>query len=114
MKKKNLYIIIGLAAAGGFYYYMKKNQKKKEEEKKQIEEVVKSSPLKKIVQAVKKIKKPVIKKETVNTAENNMPFTPSSFIEKISKGYKPKPVKKEKYNFPFIKPRTVGNFPNTF
>ena len=112
MKKNNLYIIIGLAAAGGFYYYMK-NQKKKEEEKKQMEEVVKSSPLKKIVQAVKKIKNPVIKPAPVTTTDNVNTFQ-SNFFAQAQKSLLNRPVKKEKYSFPFLKPRSVGNFPNTF
>jgi len=111
MKKNNLYIIIGLAAAGGFYYYMK-NQKKKEEEKKQMEQVVKSSPLKKIVQAVKKIKKPVIKPAPVTTRENFNTFQSNLFAE-AQKSLLTRPVKKEQYKFPFLRPRTIGNFPNT-
>lgn len=112
MKKNNLYIIIGLAAAGGFYYYMKKNQKKKEEEKKQMEEVVKSSPLKKIVQAVKKIKKPVIKPAPVTTTDNVNTFQSNLFAE-AQKSLLTRPVKKDQYKFPFLRPRTVGNFPDT-
>lgn len=113
MKKNNLYIIIGIAAAGGFYYYMKKNQKKKEEEKKQIEEVVKSSPLKKIVQAVKKIKKPVIKPAPVTTTDNVNTFQSNLFAE-AQKSLLTRPLKKEGYKFPFLRPRTVGQFPDTF
>ena len=112
MKKNNLYIIIGLAAAGGFYYYMKKNQKKKEEEKKQMEEVVKSSPLKKIVQAVKKIKKPVIKPAPVTTTDNVNTFQSNLFAE-AQKSLLTRPVKKEGYKFPFLRPKAVGNFPDT-
>jgi hypothetical protein len=112
MKKNNLYIIIGLAAAGGFYYYMKKNQKKKEEEKKKMEEVVKSSPLKKIVQAVKKIKNPVIKPTPVFKSSDPNLFQSNLFNE-AQKSLLNRPVKKEKYSFPFLKPRSVGNFPNT-
>lgn len=113
MKKNNLYIIIGLAAAGSFYYYMKQKEKNKEEEKKQIKEVVKSSPLKKIVNVVKKISKPVIKKTPVKTTNNVNTFQ-SNFFAEAQKSLLTRPVKKEGYKFPFLRPRTVGNFPDTF
>jgi LPXTG-motif cell wall-anchored protein len=126
MKKNNLYILIGLAAVGGFYFYMKK--KKKEivtatMQEKIIEPVViqkqEPNPLKSLVKAVKKISKPKAKPAQVTVQQTDMPFDPlgfqsnvvnKEFLQKVKSGK----VKKEKYNFPFLKPRTIKGLPDFF
>jgi LPXTG-motif cell wall-anchored protein len=126
MKKNNLYILIGLAAVGGFYFYMKK--KKKEivnatMQDKIIEPVViqkqEPNPLKSLVKAVKKISKPKAKPAQVTVQQTDMQFDPlgfqsnvvnKEFLQKVKSGK----VKKEKYNFPFLKPRTIKGLPDFF
>jgi len=131
MKKNNLYILIGLAAVGGFYFYMKieKDKKKKEEEEKKSKEPIliqkqEESPLKSLVQAVKKVSKSKIKKTPVTITpvtiqQTDLPYDPlgfqsavvnKEFLQKVKSGK----VKKEKYNFPFLKPRTVKGIPDFF
>jgi LPXTG-motif cell wall-anchored protein len=126
MKKNNLYILIGLAAVGGYYLYMKKKKKDivtASMQEKIMEPVViqkqEPNPLKSLVQAVKKISKPKIKKVPVTVQQTDMPFDPlgfqsnvvnKEFLQKVKSGK----VKKEKYNFPFLKPRTIKGLPDFF
>jgi hypothetical protein len=123
MKKNNLYILIGLAA---FYYIMKKNKKDivTVSMPEKITETVaiqkqEANPLKSLVSAVKKISKPKIKPATVTVQQTNIPFDPlgfqsnvvnKQFLQKVKSGK----VKKEKYNFPFLKPRTIKGLPDFF
>jgi hypothetical protein len=126
MKKNNLYILIGLAAVGGYYFYMKKKKKDivtASMQEKITEPVViqkqEPNPLKSLVQAVKKISKPKIKQVPVKVQQTDMPFDPlgfqsnvvnKEFLQKVKSGK----VKKEKYNFPFLKPRTIKGLPDFF
>jgi LPXTG-motif cell wall-anchored protein len=126
MKKNNLYILIGLAAVGGYYFYMKKKKKDivtARMQEKIMEPVViqkqEPNPLKSLVQAVKKISKPKIKQVPVTVQQTDMPFDPlgfqsnvvnKEFLQKVKTGK----VKKEKYNFPFLKPRTIKGLPDFF
>jgi LPXTG-motif cell wall-anchored protein len=126
MKKNNLYILIGLAAVGGFYFYMKKKKKDivtSSMQEKITEPVViqkqEPNPLKSLVQAVKKISKPKIKQVPLTIQQTDMPFDPlgfqsnvvnKEFLQKVKSGK----VKKEKYNFPFLKPRTIKGLPDFF
>jgi len=126
MKKNNLYILIGLAAVGGYYLYMKKKKKDivtASMQEKITEPVViqkqEPNPLKSLVQAVKKISKPKIKQVPVTIQQTDMPFDPlgfqsnvvnKDFLQKVKKGK----VKKEVYNYPFLKPRTIKGLPDFF
>jgi hypothetical protein len=128
MKKNNLYIFIGLAAVGGFYYYMKQQEKKKQQEKNKQEEKIiepvviekqEPNPLKSLVKAVKKISKPKAKPAQVTVQQTDIPFDPlgfqsnvvnKEFLQKVKSGK----VKKEKYNFPFLKPKTIKGLPDFF
>lgn len=62
MKKNNTYILIGLAVLGGAYYYMKKNKKvivtvsmPEKITQQKFEQTEQPSPLKALVNVVKKI-----------------------------------------------------------
>lgn len=111
MKKNYIaYLLLG----GAVYYYIV-NQKKKDKLK---ELEVKTLPLveqkKKIVNVVKKVL-PVIKKLPVIKQEKNKQqdvFFQSSILNKDLLQYvKTKPsTKKETYNFPFLKPRSVNGY----
>ena len=107
MKKNYIaYLLLG----GAVYYYIV-NQKRKDKLKELELKTLAPIPQKKnIVNVVKKIL-PVIKKLPVVKQSTNKQYDPlyfqsSIFTKEVLK--KAKPIEKPKYNFPFLRPRSVN------
>ena len=113
MKKNYIaYLLLG----GAVYYYIV-NQKKKDKLKElEVKTLAPIPKKKKIVDVVKKVlpvikKIPVIKEKT--NKQQNMFFQSSILNKDLLQYVKTKPfVKKEKYNFPFLKPRSINAIPS--
>lgn len=113
MKKNYIaYLLLG----GAVYYYIV-NQKRKDKLKElELKTLAPIPQKKKIVDVVKKVlpvikKLPVIKQKT--NKQQDMFFQSSILNKDLLQYVQTKPtVKKEKYKFPFLKPRSINAIPS--